>query len=185
MHPKSGQIKFLDKNIEKLPPYQIVDSGICLIPEGRGLFSGMSVEENLMMGAYSKKRARSKHTKTIEWVYELFPILKERKSQIAQTLSGGEQQMLAVGRGLMSNPQLLMLDEPSLGLAPKFVMTIFETLKIINKEGVTILLVEQNVRHALELSNRGLVLEQGKIELSGKSADLIKDPSLKKKYLGA
>jgi len=183
MHPRSGYIKFLDKNIEKLPSHEVAELGIAHIPEGRGLFSGMTILENLRMGAFSK-RARKKVNETLEWVYELFPILGERKNQIAGTLSGGEQQMLAIARGLMSSPKLLMLDEPSLGLGPKLVLKVFETIKRINEEGVTVLLVEQNVRHVLELCSRGYVLEQGRITLEGKGENLLKDPYLKNKYLG-
>jgi len=183
LHPNSGVINFLGSRIDNLLPHHIIDLGIAQIPEGRRLFPYMNVLENLEMGAYTR-RAREKKKDTLEWVYQLFPILKERKNQLAGTLSGGEQQMLAIGRGLMSRPQLLMLDEPSLGLAPKLVLTVFETVKKINEEGVTVLLVEQNVRHALELANRGYTLETGRIVLEGEGKKLIANEHIKKTYLG-
>jgi len=183
LHPKSGMINFLDKRIEKDPPHKIVNLGIAQIPEGRHLFPYMTVLENLEIGAYTS-RAREKKNETMEWVYQLFPILKERKSQLAGTLSGGERQMLAVGRGLMSRPKLLMLDEPSLGLAPKLVLQVFDIVKKVNEEGVTILLVEQNVRHALEIANRAYVLETGKITLEGTGKKLLASDHVKKAFLG-
>jgi len=183
LHPKSGMINFSGNRIEKDPPHKIVNLGIAQIPEGRHLFPYMTVLENLEVGSYTS-RAREKKNETIEWVYQLFPILKERKSQLAGTLSGGERQMLAVGRGLMSRPKLLMLDEPSLGLAPKLVLQVFDIVKKVNEEGVTILLVEQNVRHALEIANRAYVLETGKITLEGTGKKLLVSDHVKKAFLG-
>jgi branched-chain amino acid transport system ATP-binding protein len=157
--------------------------GIAHIPEGRGLFPYMTVLENLEMGAYTR-RARAKKDKSLEWVYGLFPILAERRGQLAGTLSGGEQQMLAIGRGLMSRPRLLMLDEPSLGLAPMLVLDVFETVKQINEQGVTVMLVEQNVRHALELADRAYVLENGRTTLQGTGKELLENDYVKEAYLG-
>jgi branched-chain amino acid transport system ATP-binding protein len=180
---KSGSINFLGNRLDKLPTHRIVELGVVQIPEGRHLFPYMTVMENLEMGAFTPE-ARKKRRETIEWIFNLFPILKERRNQPAGTLSGGEQQMLAIGRGLMSRPKLLMLDEPSLGLAPKLVTKLFEVIKTINEEGVTILLVEQNVRHALELADRGYVLETGKIILEGEGRQLIENEHVKRAYLG-
>lgn len=183
LHPKSGTINFLGKRIDRDSSHKIVNSGIAHIPEGKHLFPYMTVLENLDIGAYNR-RAREKRNETLEWVYHLFPILKERKNQSAGTLSGGERQMLAVGRGLMSRPKLLMLDEPSLGLAPKLVLTVFDIVKKINKEGVTILLVEQNVRHALEIADRAYILETGKITIKGTGRKLLVNKYVKKAFLG-
>ena len=183
LRPRSGSIEFLGKRIDKLPPHEIVELGIAHVPEGRRLFPRMTVLENLEVGAYTK-RAREKFDDTLEWVFSIFPRLRERKKQIAGTMSGGERQMLAIARGLMSKPKLLMLDEPSLGLAPKLVVKTFEVIERINEEGVTILLVEQNVRHALELADRGYVLETGRITLSGTGEELLKNDYVKKAYLG-
>jgi len=183
LHPRSGGITFLGKRIDAVPVHKIVEEGIAHIMEGRKLFSYMTVRENLELGAYTP-RAWKRREKTLEWVHELFPILKEREKQLAGTLSGGEQQMLAIGRGLMSMPKLLMLDEPSLGLAPKLVLLVFDIIRRINKEGVTVLLVEQNVHHALTLANRGYVLETGRITLEGKGKELLENPLVKKAYLG-
>jgi len=183
LRPRSGTIEFKGQRIDKLPPHKIVELGIAHVPEGRRIFPKMTVLENLEMGAYIK-RAREKFDDTLEWVFSIFPRLKERKNQIAGTMSGGERQMLAIARGLMSRPDLLMLDEPSLGLAPKLVMKTFEVIKRIGEEGVTILLVEQNVRHALELADRGYVLETGRITLSGTSEELLSNDYVKKAYLG-
>ena len=183
LHPKSGLITLRDKRTDKLASHAIVDLGIVQVPEGRLLFPLMSVAENLEMGAYIR-RAREKRHDTMEWVFQLFPILKERKTQLAGTLSGGEQQMLAVGRSLMTCPEVLMLDEPSLGLAPKVVLQTFDTIKKVNEEGVTILLVEQNITHALRLANRGYILENGAMVLEGKSEELLDNEHVKKAYLG-
>ena len=183
LHPSSGAIKFLGERIDRLPAHKIVEKGISHIPEGRGIFSSLTVLENLKMGAYATKAWKERDA-TLKSVYELFPILSERRDQIAGTLSGGEQQMLAIARGLMSKPKLIMLDEPSLGLAPKLVMKSFELIKEINEEGVTILLVEQNVQQALELAERGYVLETGKISIEGKGKELLGNELVKKAYLG-
>ncbi|MEM2936467.1 MAG: ABC transporter ATP-binding protein [Candidatus Bathyarchaeia archaeon] len=183
MYPKFGAIIFSGEDIAKIPPHERVKKGIALIPEGRMLFTRLTVEENLRLGAITPK-AREARDETLKWVYELFPILKERKRQIAGTLSGGEQQMLAIARGLMSQPKLLMLDEPSLGLAPKIVAQVFELLMEINKQGITILLVEQNVWRALEIADRGYVMETGRIVLSGSGEHLLNNEYVKKSYLG-
>jgi branched-chain amino acid transport system ATP-binding protein len=181
--PRSGTIEFLGKRVDKLRPHQIVDLGIAHVPEGRHLFPKMTVLENLEMGA-SSHRARKRKDDNLERVYQLFPILKERKNQLAGSLSGGEQQMLAIARGLMSEPKLLMLDEPSLGLSPKMVICIFDMIKTINEDGTTILLVEQNVRHALALAERAYILEVGRVVRSGKGKELLEDDYVKKAYLG-
>lgn len=183
MHPKSGTIKFLEQEISGLLPHEIVRRGISLIPEGRMLFARLTVLENLRLGAIIPE-AKKVREETLKWVYKLFPVLEERKEQTAGTLSGGEQQLLAIARGLMSRPKLLMLDEPSLGLAPKLVLKIFDLLKEINKQGVTILLVEQNVWQALEIANKGYVLETGKIVLEGTGKNLLQNQLVKKAYLG-
>lgn len=183
MHPKSGTIKFLEQEISGLLPHEIVRRGISLIPEGRMLFARLTVLENLRLGAIIPE-AKKVREETLKWVYKLFPVLEERNEQTAGTLSGGEQQLLAIARGLMSRPKLLMLDEPSLGLAPKLVLKIFDLLKEINKQGVTILLVEQNVWQALEIANKGYVLETGKIVLEGTGKNLLQNQLVKKAYLG-
>lgn len=183
LKPKAGNITFEGEDITSKKPYQIIEKGIGLVPEGRLLFPRLTVKENLLMGAYIK-RAREKLDETLEWVYEIFPILKERSKQKAGTLSGGEQQMLAIGRSLMSRPKLLMLDEPSLGLAPILVTKVFEIVERLRSEGVTILLVEQNVRHALELADMAYVLETGRIIMEGKAKELLHDDYIKKAYLG-
>jgi branched-chain amino acid transport system ATP-binding protein len=183
LHPTSGAIQFLDEQIHRLPPHKIIERGISLIPEGRKLFPEMTVLENLELGAYSPK-ARPKIEETLEWVFELFPRLKERKLQLAGTLSGGEQQMVTVGRGLMSIPQLLLIDEPSMGLAPLLVADLFRTIQKINRQGVTVFLVEQNARLAMEISDRTYVLENGRIVREGRSEELLNDESIRKAYLG-
>lgn len=179
--PRSGKITFQDKDITGLSPDKIVAQGITLVPEGRRVFSDLTVLENLKVGAYLR---RDDLTDDINWVYDLFPRLKERSWQAAGTLSGGEQQMLAVGRALMSRPKLMMMDEPSLGLAPIVVKGIFDIIKEINKQGVTILLIEQNANMALHTANMGYVLETGSITLSGPGDDLLKNEAIKKAYLG-
>jgi branched-chain amino acid transport system ATP-binding protein len=179
---RKGEIRF-QGNILKGSPNQIVEMGIIQVPEGRHLLPYMTVLENLQIGSYIK-RARAKRKETLEFVFDLFPILVERKGQLAKTLSGGEQQMLAIGRGLMAIPKLLMLDEPSLGLAPLMVETIFKTFQKINQEGKTILLVEQNVRKSLAVSQRGYVLENGKVVLEGEAEELSQNAHIKKAYLG-
>ncbi len=183
LRPRSGSMDFLGHRIDELSPHRIVELGIAQIPEGRKLFSSMTVTENLEMGA-SVPEAWKNRDRTMDWVFDLFPRLEERKTQMAGTLSGGEQQMLAIGRGLMSMPKLLMLDEPSLGLAPMLVLKTFEMIERIRKEGVSILIVEQNVHHALELADRGYVLETGKITIEGESKELMDNEHVKKAYLG-
>jgi len=180
----SGKIDFLGKEISKVPSYKISNEGICLVPEDKGLFPEMSVFEHLELGAYASKMLNSKD-KNLEWVFSLFPVLGERSKQLAGTLSGGEQQTLAVGRALMANPKLLMLDEPSLGLAPKLVSAVFNTLdEISSQRGITILLVEQNVAYALTRANRAYVLENGRIVLQGKAEELRENEQVKIAYLG-
>ena len=178
-----GEVTFAGKRIDLLPPHQIVALGISHIPEGRQIFYRMSVLENLKMGAYTGKDPKKKQEQ-IEWVFQLFPRLEERKGQLGGTLSGGEQQMLAIGRGLMSRPTLLILDEPSLGLSPLLAKAIIEITKEINERGTTILLVEQNVREALKLAQRAYVIQTGKIVLEGKGMELLESPLVRKAYLG-
>lgn len=178
-----GEIQFLGERIDHLYPHQIVEKGLVRIPEGRKIFPSLSVLENLELGSYLPK-AKAKRSESLGKVFFLFPVLKERSQQLAGTLSGGEQQMLAIGRGLMSLPRLLMLDEPSLGLAPLLVREIFRTVREINQQGTTILLVEQNVFNALEMAHEGYVLENGRIVLRGKSRDLLANEHIKESYLG-
>ena len=178
---KSGSIKYKNKELINLPAHKIVGLGISQSPEGRRVFGTLTVEENIMLGAYTKTKV---NTKVLEWIYQLFPRLKERRMQLAGTLSGGEQQMLAIGRALMSEPEMLLLDEPSLGLAPVLVKTIFETIKQIKENGVTVLLVEQNAKAALKLADRGYVLEVGKIVMEGTSQELMSSPKIQEAYLG-
>lgn len=178
---KSGTVTFRDENITGKPANQIVSRGITLVPEGRRVFPDLTVLENLKVGAYLRK---DNLDDDIRWVYDLFPRLEERSWQAAGTLSGGEQQMLAVARALMSRPKLMMMDEPSLGLAPLVVKGIFDIIKEINKQGVTILLIEQNANMALHTANMGYVLETGRITLSGPGKELLKDEAVKKAYLG-
>jgi branched-chain amino acid transport system ATP-binding protein len=184
LHPlKSGEIYLGGKAQHGMPAHKIVAQGVILVPEGRRLFGGLTVMDNLDLGAYSK-RARAQREETVKLVYELFPLLAERKNQRANTMSGGQQQMLAVGRALMGVPKLLMLDEPSLGLGPLVVESIFETIKRMNERGVTIFLVEQNARQALELANRAYILEQGRIAGTGRAQDLLSDDRVQQAYLG-
>ncbi len=183
MHPAKGEISFSGKIIHKSPPEEIVEYGIVQIPEGRRLFTLMSVQDNLVVGAYNK-RADGEKENTIAEVYALFPRLKERSAQMAMTLSGGEQQMVAIGRGLMAKPRLLMLDEPSLGLAPLLTKNIFDTVRKIADQGTTVLLVEQDVKHSLSLSDRGYVLEHGRTVMEGSARDLLENPHIKTAYLG-
>ncbi len=178
-----GRIIFEDKEIHRLPMHKIVELGIVQCPEGRGLFGEMTVEENLLMGYYSNRKQGNPH-KTMEKVFHLFPILKERLKQEASTLSGGQQQMLSIGRALMATPKLLMLDEPSLGLAPLLVEKVFETIQQIHAEGTTILLVEQNARAALSIADRAYVMEVGKIALEGSGKELLNNDAVRKAYLG-
>ena len=183
LHPKNGEITFRGENIEKLAPYAIVKKGLILIPEGREIFPRMTVEENLRLGAYTTNgKTTVKESK--EKVYQIFPVLKKKEKALAQTLSGGEQQMLVICRSLMSNPDLLILDEPSLGLAPLIVEKVLDTVRKINEEGVTILLVEQNIRDSLDIADRGYVLERGKIILEGNSRELLCNNHIKEVYMG-
>lgn len=179
----AGSVTFKGKDITNVAPYNLVKLGISLSPEGREVFPALSVEQNLRLGAYIKAD-KAQISASFERVYNLFPRLRERVKQAAGTLSGGEQQMLAIGRALMSEPELLLLDEPSLGLAPNLVMMIFDLLQSINKQGTTILLIEQNANMALSISNRAYVLETGHISMSGNAAELANDPRVKKAYLG-
>lgn len=180
---EKGIIRFKGEIINSLPPNKIAEKGVILVPEGRRLFPKLTVLENLQMGAYSKK-ARKREKETLEEVFRLFPRLKERKKQKAGTLSGGEQQMLAIGRALMSLPELLLLDEPSLGLAPMVVSELFKTLEVLRERQLTVLLVEQNAYRALQLANRAYILENGKIILEGPSEKLLNNDSVRKAYLG-
>lgn len=181
--PRRGEIQFHKETIHPYPTAKIVSLGIVQIPEGRQLFPTLTVMENLEMGSQFPK-AKQVRKESMEWVFKLFPRLEERKNQLAGTLSGGEQQMLAIGRGLMARPILLMLDEPSLGLSPILVKTIFDIIREINRQGTTILLVEQNVFHSLSLSHRGYVLENGSITMSGTGQDLLKNQHIRQSYLG-
>jgi len=178
---KSGSIKFKGHELTQMPAHKIVKLGISQSPEGRRVFGILTVEENLMLGAFVKSKVNKE---TLDWVYQLFPRLKERRKQLAGTLSGGEQQMLAIGRSLMCDPEMLLLDEPSLGLAPILVKAIFEQIKIISNKGLTVLLVEQNAKAALKLADRGYVLDVGKIALSGTSAELLASEKIQEAYLG-
>lgn len=182
LRSRTGSIEFLGRNLASVPAHKIVELGMAHVPEGRRVFQQMTVEENLEMGAYTQ--ARSTIEPGLERVYGQFPRLKERRRQVAGTLSGGEQQMLAMGRGLMSGPRLLMLDEPSMGLAPILVEQIFDIIRQLHQAGVTILLVEQNAQMALSVADRGYVLETGKIVAIGTGADLLRDETVKKAYLG-
>lgn len=181
--PESGNMEFLGQRITGMQPYRIAKMGIVHVPEGGKLFSDMSVRENLEMGAYIEEPWRIRE-KSLDQVYQFFPVLKKRSRQLAQTLSGGERQMLAMGRGLMARPKLMMFDEPSYGLAPIIVDNLFEFIKRLHDEGITILVVEQNIRHALEVSSRGYVLENGRIVLEGMSHDLLENDHIGKAYLG-
>ena len=183
LRPASGSVEFLGKRIDRLAPHKIVKLGICQIPEGRKLFSDMKVWENLELGAYTSE-AWKRRKETLEQVYQVFPVLKERRKQSAKKLSGGEGQMVAIGRGLMSNPRLCMFDEPSYGLAPKLFSEVLEVIKSLREQGITIFLVEQNVRRTLETADRAYVLENGQIVLEGKGKDLLQNELVKKAYLG-
>lgn len=181
--PSKGKIFYKDQEITGQPTKEIVKNSVVLVPEGRRVFTDLTVKENLILGAYLRKDQENV-MKDMEWVYELFPILKTREWQKAGTMSGGEQQMLAVGRALMTKPEVLMMDEPSLGLAPLIVKNIFEIIKKINQEGVTILLIEQNAKASLEISDYAYVLETGLVTMKGKGSDLLNDENVKKAYLG-
>ncbi|HEY3363663.1 MAG TPA: ABC transporter ATP-binding protein [Symbiobacteriaceae bacterium] len=180
---RRGSVRFEGQPVNGLPPYELLARGIVLVPEARQLWPGMTVLENLELGAFAKA-ARDKKDETLTRVFDLFPRLHERRFQKAGTLSGGEQQMCAIGRGLMSLPRLLMLDEPSLGLAPMLVREVFNVVREIASRGVTVLLVEQNVHHALEVANRAYVLETGRVTLAGPAHDLLGDPRVQEKFLG-
>lgn len=183
LKPRSGSIRFTDKSIDGLPAYKIVGEGVALVPEGREIFPKMSVLENLILGAYVS-RAKNLREDNLDWVFNLFPKLEERKKQLAGTMSGGEQQMLAIARALMSKPKLMMLDEPSLGLAPVIVLQVFEIIEKLKEEGVTVLLVEQNIHHALEISDRAYIMEKGRIILEGEGSDLLNNHYVREAYLG-
>ena len=183
VRPSAGKIQFLGKEIQKLPAQKIVAGGLSQVPEGRHVFPGLTVMENLEMGAFLKKN-REENQANLKKVFSRFPRLEERKNQDAATLSGGEQQMLAMGRALMSTPKLLLLDEPSMGLAPIFIQEIFDIIQDIQKQGTTVLLIEQNANKALAISDRGYVLETGKIVLSGTGKELAASDEVRKAYLG-
>lgn len=183
LRPQTGKIFFEGKDIGILKPHLIVRAGISQSPEGRGIFSNLSVEDNLEMGAYVRK-GKEGIRKDKEYVFELFPILKQRRKQLGGTLSGGEQQMLTISRALMARPKLLLLDEPSLGLAPQIITQIFKVIQMINQDGTTILLVEQNANKALHIAHKAYVLETGRIVLQGKASELLNNPEVKKAYLG-
>jgi len=183
LRPKTGSIVFEGVRLDQIPPDKIIELGIVHVPEGRRLFPEMSVEENLIMGSLYGQ-AKSRRFETMDYVYSLFPKLKERRKQLTGTLSGGEQQMVAIGRGLMSRPKLMMFDEPSLGLAPILVQEIFDLIKTINQEGVTVLLVEQNVTQTLAMCDRAYVLENGRNALEGTGRELMADDHVKAVYLG-
>ncbi len=184
IQPSHGHIIFDGKDITKTPAHKIVSMGMAHVPEGRRIFQQLTVLENLKLGAYTRKD-KNLINATLKMVYERFPRLEERKDQIAGTLSGGEQQMLAMGRALMSNPRIILMDEPSMGLSPLYVSEIFDIIRVISEGGTTVLLVEQNAQKALSIADRAYVLETGNISLSGKADDLINDESVRKAYLGA
>jgi branched-chain amino acid transport system ATP-binding protein len=183
LRPSKGSVEFERMRLDQIPNYTVIESGIAHIPEGRRLFPEMTVEENLIMGSLSPK-AKAKRYQTLKEVYELFPRLEERRKQLSRTLSGGEQQMCAIARGLMALPKLLLLDEPSLGLSPILVHDTFQIVQRINQEGVTVLLVEQNVKHTLSICHRAYVLENGRVVLEGTGKELLDDPHVKEAYLG-
>ena len=183
LKPSRGVILFEGKNIEKLPPHEIVKRGIAQVPEARRIFPFMTVTDNLLVGSYNNE-AWSQRKKTIEKVYRMFPILLERKNQLAGTLSGGEQQMMVIGRGLMSNPKLLMVDEPSLGLAPKILELVYDTISKLKDEKITTILSEQNARQALLIASRGYIMENGRVIHTDKSENLLNSDLVKKAYLG-
>lgn len=182
LRSKTGSIEFMGQSLAKVPSHKIVERGLALVPEGRRIFLQMTVQENLEMGAFTQKGGETQQD--LEKIYALFPRLKERLKQMAGTLSGGEQQMLAMGRALMSHPKLLMLDEPSMGLAPLLVEQIFDIIKELHRAGTTILLVEQNAQMALSVADRGYVLETGRVTLTGPGRELLADEAVKKAYLG-
>jgi branched-chain amino acid transport system ATP-binding protein len=181
--PTSGTITFQGQDLTRMQPHHVVEAGLVQVPEGRHIFPEMTVMENLRMGSFIKA-TRADRAKNIEWVFELFPRLKERERQLGGTMSGGEQQMLAIARGLMANPKVLLLDEPSLGLSPLLVKNIFDIITGINQQGVTILLVEQNVYQSLRISHRAYVMETGRVVLTGKGQELLENDHIKKAFLG-
>ncbi len=181
--PDSGSITFLGRELTRMESHEVVESGIVQVPEGRRIFPELTVVENLRMGSYAGNSRKSRN-ENMERVFDLFPRLRERQNQLGGTMSGGEQQMLAIARGLMANPRLLLLDEPSLGLAPLLVKNIFDIITEINRQGVTILLVEQNVYQSLRIAHRGYVMETGRIVLTGKGEDMLNDVHVKKAFLG-
>lgn len=183
LSPKEGSVLFEGTDITKIPPHKIVSMGMAHVPEGRRVFAHLTVLQNLKMGAYTRKD-KAEMQKTLEMVYERFPRLKERENQVAGTLSGGEQQMLAMGRALMSHPKIILMDEPSMGLSPIYVNEIFEIIQEVSKTGTTVLLVEQNAKKALSIADRAYVLETGNIALEGKASDLLNNDDIKKAYLG-
>ncbi len=183
LSPEAGRVSFEGRDITTMPPHMRVERGIALVPEGREIFPKMTVQDNLLLGAYTVKD-RHEIEERLTRVYDIFPKLKERERQLAGTLSGGEQQMLAIARALMAKPRLLILDEPSLGLAPIVVIKVFETIERLNRDGVTILLSAQNVYRALEISSRAYVMESGRITLSGRGSELLSNPYVKEAYLG-
>jgi branched-chain amino acid transport system ATP-binding protein len=183
LRPASGSVEFLGKRIDGLTPHSIVGLGISHVPEGRKLFADMTVLENLEMGAYPRQAWKCKE-ETLEQVYQVFPVLKERERQLARTLSGGEQQMLAMGRGLMSRPRLCMFDEPSYGLAPILLLEVFRAIKSLREQGITVLLIEQNVRYTLEIADRAYVVENGRVVLEGACGELLQSDYVRKAYLG-
>jgi branched-chain amino acid transport system ATP-binding protein len=184
LSPAEGVINFEGTDLSKIKPYQRVINGICQAPEGRGIFPGMTVRENLEIGKYGRVTAKVEMAEDLDMAYSLFPRLKERQNQAGGTLSGGEQQMLSIGRALMSRPRLLLLDEPSMGLAPKFISAIFNIIQEIKKQGMTILLVEQNAAKALSIADRAYVLETGNITKEGSGKELLNDPAVRAAYLG-
>lgn len=183
LKPSSGTIKFNGKRIDGLPPYRIVNLGISFVPDDRKLFAYMTVRENLLLGAYGSK-GKASEKDTLNMVYQLFPVLKEREKQLSVTLSGGEQRMLAIARGLMSNPELLILDEPSQGLSPKLTIEIFKAVEELRKRGLSILVAEQNVYYALKVSEKAYVMETGKVTLQGRGEELLKNKYVKEAFLG-
>ena len=183
LHPKTGEILYHDRDITKMPGSQIVKMGMAQVPEGRRVFADMTVEQNLRLGAYTRKDS-SKTAETLENIYKRFPRLKERVRQPAGTLSGGEQQMLAMGRALMSEPDIILMDEPSMGLSPILVNEVMDIIKAVHEEGTTVLLVEQNARKALSIADRAYVMETGTITMEGRAKDLLNDESIRKAYLG-
>ncbi len=183
LRPRQGTVNFNGQQLNRMPSHKIVEAGIAHVPEGRRLFPMMTVQENLEVGSLVP-HAKAKRSETMEWVYTMFPRLKERHNQLAGTLSGGEQQMLAIGRGLMSLPKMLILDEPSLGLAPLIVQDVFKVVRQVNESGVTVLIVEQNVQQALRVASRAYVIETGRLVLSGTGEELLNNPEVRKAYLG-